>query len=934
MRVPVRVITSQDEVTALLATIFPNGSPAEDWSIVGLDTEYTQDDGNICLYYLQVSNGKQTYVIDGPGTSAARGNADLDLIESLAEWIACPKAKKIISTVRAEYRGLKKYAELRGVLIDTEQGDWFWDENRFKHGLKECACAHLDLPMKSYAETFGFVPQGKKRVYVPSMSEITWGSDKYSYMPWTGAKGREKAEKYAGLDPYATYKLGMKQITRLKETDLHDWYMQVERPLGLTLLKMEERGIGLDLHKFEEIQQQAHADVMRKRHLFRSLVDRPQLNLRANEQLRNLFLFELGWKPVVMTKPSKKHPKGQPSFGKEALGIYADKDFELAKLLLDFRVSAHNESSFLNPMSRNYKIDDGVCRLFTCFHQSRTVTGRLSSGDKREGLINFQNIPAMEDRDPYHIRSMFVPTRKGWRLIVGDYSMIELYILAQISGDKVMCEAFANGEDLHTLTACKVWGLPYPGTDKDKQAEFKEKYGDYRKRAKPINFGICVAEGQRVLTHVGLVPIERVQDWHKLWDGVEWVAHDGVICNGRRPVMSYGGVTATPDHLVYTKEGACVSLEDAASTIRPRQLAVGAVGEVPVRYTAFDRRGSAGSKKQAICNSGLPCVRGLPAHARGQYQGQEDQELSLPVGACQVWPRPESGHLGGALRRYGSALLQGYACVISQLQRARDQSLVQVSGGLCTVGAEEVAFARDVQEEGLRQEGQRWSLLQGQSSSGDSLSESEKQTALVYDIVNAGPRHRFTVEGKIVSNCYGMSAHTLGKRIKATEEEAEKYIAAYFDLYKGAKHWIDETIESAHETGCVWTPGGYIRHLPDINSPDKSAREHAERQATNAPIQGWAAQIIKVVMNALEFGAHYKTKFMQHVPEVAKLKEWGVEQLLQVHDEIVLQTPPEVADEATAIVQKVMEASFKDWFTKVTIHASVGNGLTWSDAKV
>lgn len=673
MKTPVRVVTSFKEAKELLSLIYPEGLPSADWKMVGLDTEYTQDKktGSYVIYYMQISNGKVTYIIDGPGTSKARGTVQ-DLLTEFIQWLHDKRVKKIISSVRAEYRALSQYTLLQGVSLDTEVGDWILDENRREHGLKPCARDHCEINMKDYADVFGFVPPGKKARYVPNMEEIVYGSDKFPHVPWTGEQGRLKAEKYAGLDPYATYKVGEYEIEQMRKYDLWDWYTEVERGFTLTLIRMEDRGIAINKPVLMEIRRTVQDALLRKKHVFRALVDKPALNMNSRDQLSALFFNELAWPAVKMTKRSKTYPKGRPSLDKEALAIYVEDDYELAKLLQSYRLDATQNSTFLDGIY--YKLDSEAL-LHTVFHQARVVTGRLSSGRAKEGLMNLQNIPAQKDRDPYKIRRLFVPTKKGYVIICGDYSQIELYILAQASGDEVMCRAFNNGEDLHILTACKIFGLKYPGACLSAQEEFKERYKAERGKAKTVNFGLN----------------------------------------------------------------------------------------------------------------------------------------------------------------------------------------------------------------------------------------------------------------------YGMSDHTLSKRIKVDQDEAADYIEAYFDLYKGVKTWIARQLQFARKHGYIRTgigECGYYRRVADwINSSEKWEREHAERQVMNSPIQGEAARIIKVAMNAIEFGSVYKTRWFEPMPEIDKLQEWGVEQLLQVHDEIVLQCPEEHADEATKLVEKAMVSSYKKQFTKVGIKASVHHGPTWFDAK-
>ena len=140
------------------------------------------------------------------------------------------------------------------------------------------------------------------------------------------------------------------------------------------------------------------------------------------------------------------------------------------------------------------------------------------------------------------VRTMFIP-KPGCRFIVADFSAIEARALAWVSQEEWRLEAFRNGEDIYCASASAMTGLPV------------EKHGvnsHLRQKGKIAELA-CIAEGQPVLTNAGLVPIEYVTKAMKVWDGEEWVSHDGVIYRGEREVITYDGLTATPDHLVFVE---------------------------------------------------------------------------------------------------------------------------------------------------------------------------------------------------------------------------------------------------------------------------------------------------------------------------------------------------------------------------------------------
>ncbi len=163
---------------------------------------------------------------------------------------------------------------------------------------------------------------------------------------------------------------------------------------------------------------------------------------------------------------------------------------------------------------------------------------------------------------------------------------------------------------------------------------------------------------------------------------------------------------------------------------------------------------------------------------------------------------------------------------------------------------------------------------------------------------------------------YGLSAFGLAQKLGISREAAQAFIDAYFQRYKGVRSWLDRTIEEARRTGRVRTLFGRIRPIPDIHSKDYSARQFAERIAVNSPIQGTAADIIKIAMIRLH--------------EVLKKKKLSSKILLQVHDELVIESPDSEVREVQAIVRHEMENAVS---MKVPLQVEMGLGKNWMDVK-
>jgi DNA polymerase-1 len=160
-----------------------------------------------------------------------------------------------------------------------------------------------------------------------------------------------------------------------------------------------------------------------------------------------------------------------------------------------------------------------------------------------------------------------------------------------------------------------------------------------------------------------------------------------------------------------------------------------------------------------------------------------------------------------------------------------------------------------------------------------------------------------------------MSAFGLSKSLGISRQMAQRFIDHYFERYSGVKKFIDDTIASAKKEKKVSTLLGRIRQLPDIDSRNKNEREFAERTAVNTPIQGTAADLIKVAMI--------------NIDKAFKKKKLKSAMLLSVHDEIVFEMPPDELDDTCALVKDMME---NVWNLKVPLKVNVGIGENWAEA--
>jgi DNA polymerase-1 len=409
--------------------------------------------------------------------------------------------------------------------------------------------------------------------------------------------------------------------------NLRHLYETIDLPLAPVLARMERTGIGINLAALAEISQGMEEELERLSAEIYSLAGQT-FNINSPQQLSKVLFDDLNL-PAPFTRGKKK----MASTAADVLESLAEQ-FPIARLVLEYRQIAKLKGTYADALP--LLIDPSTRRLHTTFNPAGAATGRLSSSNP-----NLQNIPIRTELGR-RIRAAFVP-EPGWKLVVADYSQIELRLLAHFSRDPVLIEAFGRGEDIHTRTAAEVFGItPLEVTP------------EHRRNAKAVNFGII----------------------------------------------------------------------------------------------------------------------------------------------------------------------------------------------------------------------------------------------------------------------YGLSAFGLAAQLGITRTEAERYIHGYFDRYKGVRRFIDETISEVRRSGITRTLFGRERTIPDINSRNPNARGFAERTAVNTPLQGTAADLIKLAMIRIQ----------------RRLDEQGsrARLLLQVHDELVFEAPPEEVEALKKLARHEMETVHK---LEAPLVVETGAGDNWRDAK-
>jgi len=279
----------------------------------------------------------------------------------------------------------------------------------------------------------------------------------------------EKAKEYAAEDADITLQLKQAFVPLLKEKEVEKVFEEVENPLVQVLTDMEFEGVKIDVDFLKDYSKELEKDAKQfEENVYAQAGVR--FNLASPKQLGEV-LFDL----LKIDPKAKKTKTGQYATGEDVLQKLAANNPIVADIL-GFRELTKLKSTYVDALPE--MINSKTGRVHTSYAQAVAVTGRLSSNNP-----NLQNIPIRSDRGR-EIRKAFIPRDNHRILVSADYSQIELRIVAAISGDPNMCEAFKEGKDIHTATAAKVYNIP--------EAEVTK---EMRYKAKSVNFGIIYGQG-------------------------------------------------------------------------------------------------------------------------------------------------------------------------------------------------------------------------------------------------------------------------------------------------------------------------------------------------------------------------------------------------------------------------------------------------------
>jgi DNA polymerase I len=469
------LINSQEQLKELLQEI----AGAD---LVSLDTETTSIDPllaelvgiSICL-----SEEKSYYLTIGHALAD-----NLDKETTLEQLKTSLHGKTVIGhNLKYDLTVLKRQGlMLDNQLFDTMLAAYILDPGINQYSLDQCAFNELNYVMQPISELIG---SGKNQITFDQV-EV------------------DKGCFYSAEDAWATLRLYLKYAKKLEYTGLDKLYQEIELPLLSVLQSMEETGVHIDTAVLSGISRLLNDQLKGLTEKIYGMAGY-QFNLNSTQQLAKLLFDDL-------KLPAKKKTKTGVSTDNSVLEELAE-EYEIAALLIDYRQLTKLESTYVSALPK--MINPNTGRVHSSFNQTITSTGRLSSSNP-----NLQNIPIRTELGR-EIRKAFSAAEPDTVILSADYSQIELRLLALMSKDPYLLDAFARGVDIHRQTAAYIYGKA-----------LEEVSSEERRKAKVINFGLLYGMGQVKLSReLGITQPEAKEIIRHYFDQFESVKQFILQCH-------------------------------------------------------------------------------------------------------------------------------------------------------------------------------------------------------------------------------------------------------------------------------------------------------------------------------------------------------------------------------------------------------------------
>jgi DNA polymerase-1 len=416
-------------------------------TLISVDTETTHVSPRCAeiVGYSFAFKPNEAYYVPVRGPAGDRVLDPESTLEALRPILENSKIRKLGQNLKYDAIVLRNYGiTLAGLAFDTMIANYLLDAGGRSHNLDDLALKYLNHTTIKIDALIGKGKDQKRMDEVPVADVGTYAA--------------EDADIPLRMHPILEERLGEVSLTELNET--------LEVPLIEVLADLEFTGVRVDPDRLAELSKRYGERLVVLEKEIEALAGHP-LNIGSPKQLAQVLFQELGL-PVV--KKTKTGPSTDADVLEQLAGSHP-----LPKKIVEYRQYSKLKSTYVDALPT--MILPATCRVHTSFNQVVAATGRLSSSDP-----NLQNIPIRTD-EGREIRSAFVPGPPGWKLLCADYSQIELRILAHYSKDKSMCAAFDRDEDIHTLVASQVFGLP-----------LAEVTSSQRRSAKAVNFGVIYGQ--------------------------------------------------------------------------------------------------------------------------------------------------------------------------------------------------------------------------------------------------------------------------------------------------------------------------------------------------------------------------------------------------------------------------------------------------------
>ena len=411
-----------------------------------IDTETTSInymDAELVGISLSIKAGEACYIPLAHRYAGAPSQLDRDrVLQQFKPILENPSIGKIGQNIKYDYHIFKRYGiEIKGIEHDTMLQSYVLNSTATRHNMDALAGFYLNRSTIHYEDVAG---KGAKQVTFDQVE-------------------LEQATPYASEDADVTLQLHAALYPRLEQQEqLLKVYRDIEIPLITVLACVEQNGVCIDKALLEKQGQEVDEQLNSIQHEIYQLAGEA-FNLSSPMQIQTI-LFEKMSLPVI-----RKTPKGQPSTAEDVLEDLSS-DYEIPRLLLEHRGLNKLKTTYIDKLPKEINLHTG--RIHTSYQQAVASTGRLSSTSP-----NLQNIPIRTEQGR-RIREAFIAP-PGFKIMAFDYSQIELRIMAHLSGDESLLNAFRKGLDVHKATAAEVFSVP---TD--------EVSNEQRRAAKAINFGL------------------------------------------------------------------------------------------------------------------------------------------------------------------------------------------------------------------------------------------------------------------------------------------------------------------------------------------------------------------------------------------------------------------------------------------------------------